>query len=58
MEDYIQHIGRAGRNGRISTVEMLHGPADFARYYGGKWIENLSSGAKATQLASTIALER
>jgi superfamily II DNA helicase RecQ len=47
MEEYYQQVGRAGRDGLPSTVEMLYGPSDFSKYGSDFYVGNLSASAKA-----------
>ena len=58
MEEYYQQVGRAGRDGLPSEVEMLYGDADFSKYSSEFYVGKLSAEARRTQKASTDALER
>ena len=46
MEEYYQHIGRAGRDGGPATCTMFSSDADFARYASDFYIGNLAPTAK------------
>ena len=58
MEEYYQQVGRAGRDGLPSEVEMLYGDADFSKYSSEFYVGKLTAEARRTQKASTDALER
>ena len=57
MEEYYQQVGRAGRDGLPSAVEMLYGDSDFTKYSSDFYTNNLTAAVKKTQKASTDALE-
>lgn len=58
MEEYYQQIGRAGRDGLPSDVEMLYGDGDFARYASEFYVGKLTRDAREAQARSAAALER
>ena len=58
MEEYYQQVGRAGRDGLPSKVEMLYGDGDFSKYGSDFYVGGLSETVRRTQKASTDALER
>ncbi|CEF97424.1 DNA/RNA helicase, DEAD/DEAH box type, N-terminal [Ostreococcus tauri] len=58
MEEYYQQIGRAGRDGLLSQVDLLFADNDFTKYGSDFYVRDLTAAAKETQLASTNALKR
>jgi RecQ family ATP-dependent DNA helicase len=56
VEEYVQQIGRAGRDGARSRVTMFARDADFAKYSNPFYTQGLSGSALEAQLASTARL--
>jgi len=56
VEEYYQHIGRAGRDGLPARCHLIASDADFTAYASDFYTKNLTAERKKEQLASTEAL--
>lgn len=58
VEQYYQHVGRAGRDGLPSKCYMVFSDSDFTNYNSDFYLEKLNASAKKAVMASTEALRR
>jgi superfamily II DNA helicase RecQ len=57
VEEYYQHIGRAGRDGLPAECIMHVSPRDFDKYVGDFYLKDLEGPAREASIQSTTALK-
>jgi len=56
VEEYVQQIGRAGRDGKVSRCVLICRDADFSKYQSEFYLKGLTEKAKQAQLQGTNVL--